>query len=310
MERVINEIKKVVFGKDEVIEKIIMCILSSGHALLEDIPGVGKTTLALAISKTLELKYNRMQFTSDVMPSDITGFMMYDKVKNEFKFREGPIICNMFLADEINRASSRTQSALLEVMEEHKVSIEGKQHNLDEPFFVIATQNPFGSAGTVLLPQSQMDRFMICVSMGYPSLDEEKNILISRKEGNPMDTIEKVLSKEDIMKYRKEVDNVYVEEDIYDYVISLVNKTRNHPEINVGCSPRGSLAIIKLAKSRAYMKKRDYVLPEDVKYIFVDACVHRIVPKAYDNKCISNKRINILKGILNSVSEPSIKRKV
>lgn len=310
MERVINEIKKVVFGKDEVIEKIIMCLLSSGHVLLEDIPGVGKTTLALAISKTIELKYNRMQFTSDVMPSDITGFMMYDKVKNEFKFREGPIICNMFLADEINRASSRTQSALLEVMEEHKVSIEGKQHNLDEPFFVIATQNPFGSAGTVLLPQSQMDRFMICVSMGYPSFDEEKDILISRKEGNPMDSIVKVISKEDIMKYRKEVDNIYVEEAIYDYIITLVNKTRNHPEINVGCSPRGSLAIIKLAKSRAYMKQRDYVLPEDVKYIFVDACVHRIVPKAYDNKCISKKRIDILKGILNSVSEPSIKRKV
>ncbi|MEG1301189.1 MAG: MoxR family ATPase [Erysipelotrichaceae bacterium] len=308
IENIINELKKVVYGKDEILRKIILCQLSSGHVLLEDIPGVGKTTIALAFSKIMDLDYQRMQFTSDVMPSDITGFKMYDKSRNEFVYQKGPILCNLFLADEINRTSPRTQSALLEVMEEHSITIDGVQKHLEEPFLVIATQNPYGSAGTNLLPQSQMDRFMICTSIGYPSPEAEAGILKNKSKGNALDTVNQIMSKQQLLQMREEVNNIHVDPAIHSYIISLVNETRNNEGVAIGCSPRASIAIMRLAKANAYLEKRDYVLPSDVKSVFVDACIHRLVLKVYDPSFVSKKRENILVEILNKIKEPNIKK--
>lgn len=274
------EINRVIMGKEDIIRKILMTILSDGHVLLEDVPGVGKTTMALAFSKVLGLSSRRIQFTPDVMPSDVVGFYYYNKEKNEFLYRDGVVMTNLLLADEINRTSSRTQSALLEVMEEGQVTVDGICHRVPEPFFVIATQNPVGSAGTQTLPESQLDRFMVKLSMGYPDLESEIALMSDRSTGNPLDEIKQIITKEELLSLQKEVSEIYVSPLIYRYIAMLAAATRKHELVILGISPRGSLALSKMAKASAYMAGRDYVIPGDVKACVKDVFGHRLVLKS------------------------------
>ena len=274
---VIEEVKKVVVGKDDCIKKVFAAVLSGGNILIEDVPGVGKTTMALAFSKAMGLKNQRVQFTPDVMPADILGFSMYKKETGEFEFREGPIMCNLFLADEINRTSPKTQSALLEVMEEGMVTVDGVSRPVPSPFVVIATQNPKGSAGTQLLPESQLDRFMICVSMGYPDMDSEIEIAKGKNLKNEIHTVENVLSAEELLQMQKEVEEVFVHDRVYAYICQLVQKTREDSYIELGLSPRATLACVQMAKAWAYLSGRNYVTPDDVCLVLHDIGKHRLV---------------------------------
>ncbi len=277
-----NEVRKVVLGKDEVIEKILATSLAGGHVLLDDIPGVGKTTLALAFSYATSMDYHRLQFTPDVLPTDVTGFSIYDKRTDSFQYKEGVAMCNLFLADEINRTSSKTQSALLELMEEGSVTVDGNKHELPNPFVVIATQNPIGSVGTQMLPDSQLDRFMVCLTMGYPSITDEVLILKGRQENNPLSEVKSVATKEDIIAMRELVKNVYTDDKIYEYIAAISDATRNNEMLKLGLSPRGSLAIARVARAIAFLHGRNYVIPDDISDIFLDVATHRIVlsPKA------------------------------
>lgn len=274
--RVVSEVKKAVTGKDDCIKKALAAILAGGHILIEDVPGVGKTTLVMAFSKALSLETHRMQFTPDVMPADILGFNMYRKETGRFEYYPGAIMCNLFLADEINRTSPKTQSALLEVMEEGKVTVDGESRKVPDPFVVMATQNPKGSAGTQLLPESQLDRFMICMSMGYPDLYDEVEIL-KGKSGSVESKVLPVVDREQLLAIKEQVDEVQVSNQVYAYVASLSKATREHSYIDLGLSPRGSIAAVRMAKAWAYLEGRDYVLPEDVVSIFLDIAKHRIV---------------------------------
>jgi MoxR-like ATPase len=276
-QQIITEVRKVVLGKDDVIVKTLMTLLSKGHILIEDIPGVGKTTLALAFSKALSLEYKRMQFTPDVMPSDITGFSVYQKEVGELVYKPGAAICNLFLADEINRTSSKTQSALLEVMEEGGVTVDGVTHRVPQPYTVIATQNPAGSAGTQLLPESQLDRFMVRLTIGYPDQQSEIAMMKGRKEADPMDGVQAVANAEEIIGMQDAVAKVFVSDAVYTYIADLVALSRASEELSLGVSPRGTLAVVKMAKSCAYLCGRDYVIPDDVKRVFADVCSHRVV---------------------------------
>lgn len=299
---IIKEIKKVILNKDDVISKVLMTIFANGHILLEDVPGVGKTTLALALSKTMELDCKRLQFTPDVMPSDVVGFTMYNKQSGQFEYRPGAALCNLFLADEINRTSSRSQSALLELMEERKVTVDGVTHPLPSPYFVIATQNPIGSAGTQLLPESQLDRFMVCLSMGYPDEESEIQILKGRESQDPLEQVEAVISSQEILEIQKLIETIYIDDTVYHYLLALVTATRNHPSIKMGLSPRGSLALMRMSKTCAFLHSRDYVIPTDLQEIFFSVCGHRIVltPKAKASSCAKE----ILSEILEEVPLP------
>ena len=274
---ILPEIKKAVIGKDKIIVKTLLAILCKGHILIEDIPGVGKTTLALAFSKALSLEHNRMQFTPDVLPSDVTGFSILNKVTGKFEFRPGVAFCNLFLADEINRTSSKTQSALLELMEEKSITVDGNTYKLPEPYTVIATQNPIGSAGTHNLPDSQLDRFMIKLSMGYPDFGGEVAILKSKFNSNPLETVKPVANPELILALQEYISNIYVDDRIYEYIVALSAATRNHPMLKLGISPRGTLALMQLSKGIAVAMGRDYVIPDDVVYICADVFEHRLI---------------------------------
>ena len=271
-----KEIEKVVKGKNDKIQKIIAVILAKGHILLEDVPGVGKTTTALALSHVMNLRYGRVQFTPDVLPTDITGFTMYNKQTEKFEYRYGAVMCNLFLADEINRTSPKTQSALLQVMEEGKVTIDRKNFIIPKPFIVIATQNPTGSTGTQKLPESQLDRFMIKISMGYPDRSNEIDILKGEKTDKFKD-INQVLSATEIVKVQEIVEKVFVNDKIYGYIADLVSATRNSEYIQTGLSTRASIALLRLARAYAFMDGRDYCAPEDVIRSFYDISGHRIV---------------------------------
>lgn len=275
LDLLLKEINKAVKGKDNIIEQVIITIMAGGHILMEDIPGVGKTTLALAVSKAMGLDYKRMQFTPDVLPSDVTGFSMFNKKTNEFEYKPGAIMTNIFLADEINRTSSKTQSALLEAMEECKVTVDGVTRRLPEPFIVIATQNPFGSAGTQRLPQSQIERFMTRISMGYPDSDSEIEILKS-SAGSKLDNVNNIMSREELMDIIAQTDKCYADDSICRYIVDISGATRNSKLISTGISPRGSVAILKMAKAYAVYKSRDYVIPEDIKAIIYSTACHRI----------------------------------
>ncbi len=282
---ILGEVKKAVVGKDNVLAKVLLAILARGHILLEDIPGVGKTTMALAFSKALSLKYNRVQFTPDVMPSDITGFSIYNKATGAMEYQPGAVLCNLFLADELNRATSRTQSALLEAMEEGQVTVDGVSHPVPQPFLVIATQNPAGASGTQPLPDSQMDRFMIRLSMGYPAPADEF-AMVRRKQGNnPLDQVRQALDLNSLAALRAQADQVFVSDPVLDYIIRLVNATRSHPMIVQGASPRASLALTAMAKAAALVFGRDFVNPEDVSMVFADVVTHRLIlsPRAEAN---------------------------
>lgn len=275
-----NEVKKAIIGKDEVIGKVLMAILAQGHVLLEDVPGVGKTTLATAFARALGLDTRRIQFTSDTMPSDIIGFSVYDMQSGELQYKPGAIMTNLLLADEINRTSSKTQSALLEAMEEGQVTVDGITRELSSPFIVLATQNPIGSAGTQMLPVAQLDRFLMRISMGYPDRASQIEMMKERHHAKPLDEVSAVVDIPTLQKLIEETTQIHVENLIYEYISELVEHTRTNPHIQLGISPRGALAICRTAKACAYLKGRDYVIPEDVTEVFCDVGAHRIVLSA------------------------------
>lgn len=301
---VVTEIEKTVIGKHEAVEKVFCAILAGGHVLIEDIPGLGKTTMAMAFAKAMGLEASRMQFTPDVLPSDITGFHIYDQEKAAMQFQPGAIFCNLFLADEINRTSPKSQSALLEVMEEGKVTVDGKTMELEQPFTVIATQNPSGSAGTQLLPESQLDRFMIRISMGYPAETDEINILKSKKDEERKETA-CVLSRQRLLQMQEIVKRVFIHDMIYKYIVSLVQATRDNPNLELGASPRAGVALCRMASAYAFLQGRDYVVPDDVQKVFMNVTAHRVIlGPAARMKHISKEQV--LNDILETVPRPRV----
>jgi len=303
--RIMDEVNKVVIGKRVIIGKVLTAILAKGHILLEDNPGVGKTTLALAFSKAMALEHHRLQFTPDVLPTDVVGYHLLSMDGDSFQYKPGAIMCNLFLADEINRTSSKTQSALLEVMEEGKVTVDSVTREVPKPFVVMATQNPIGSVGTQMLPESQLDRFMVRLSMGYPDMKSEIGILKERQNSNPLDKVVQVVEKEDILLMQNMVETVFVHDSIYEYITLLVQQTRENPLIELGVSPRGSLALMNMVKATAFLSRREYVIPSDVQYIFKDVAAHRMILKAKAR--INNVTVdNLLDDILRTVIAPRI----
>ncbi|MBR3739755.1 MAG: MoxR family ATPase [Clostridia bacterium] len=278
LEKVRRELEKVIAGKSDVIGKVLSALVAGGHILLDDVPGVGKTTLAVALGKAMDLNCRRIQFTPDVLPSDIVGFSMYDKESGAFVYRPGIINgANLLLGDEINRTSSKTQSALLEAMEEKQVTVDGNTYPLQTPFFVIATQNHVGMAGTQMLPYAQMDRFMVCLMVGYPDHDAQMDMLRARQMGDPLSKVEKVMSRETLLNMQREALGVTVKDSVLDYITRLCIASRAHPWLDVGVSPRGALHLQRVCQARAYMEGRDYVTGSDVQAVFHDVCAHRVV---------------------------------
>lgn len=303
--QIMDEVNKVVIGKRVIIGKVLTAILAKGHILLEDHPGVGKTTLALAFSRAMALDYHRLQFTPDVLPTDVVGFHLLNKDGDSYQYKQGAIMCNLFLADEINRTSSKTQSALLEVMEEGKVTVDSVTREVPKPFVVMATQNPIGSVGTQMLPESQLDRFMIRLTMGYPDMKSEIGILKERQNNNPLEKAVQVVDKDEILMMQNLVEEVFVHDSIYEYITLLVQQTRENPLIELGVSPRGSLALMNMVKSTAFLSGRDYVVPGDVQYIFKDIAAHRMILKAKAR--VNNVTVdNLLDDILRIVRPPKI----
>jgi len=306
--KIINEINKTIIGKDEVIAKVLMAILAKGHILLEDTPGVGKTTLALAFSKTMGLDYKRIQFTPEIMPADVVGFSVYSKDKEKLLYQPGAVLCNLLLVDEINRASSKTQSALLEAMEECSVTVDGVTRQLPNPFTVIATQNPIGSTGTQMLPESQMDRFMVKLSMGYPEFQDELKILKNKQSRELLKSLEQSTNTTEILQIQEQVENVHIDDDIYVYITRLASTTREHQLIRLGVSPRGSIALVRMSKSAAWLAGRDYVIPSDVQLVFFDVFEHRIILNTQVS--LGNATVHsILSRIMQTVLPPDISRK-
>ena len=302
-EEIMREVRKVIFGKDECIRQVMTAILAGGHILIEDIPGVGKTSMALAFARAMNLTQNRVQFTPDVLPSDIVGFSMFIKEKEAFVYQPGAVMCNLFLADEINRTSAKTQSALLEVMEEGTVTVDGVTRNVPDPFIVIATENPIGSAGTQRLPESQLDRFMVCVVMGYPDAEAEMEILSRQPRRALLDRVQPVMDKNDLLAMQQQVDEVYMSDEIRRYIVELSRATRRDSRLALGLSPRASLAVAGMARAAAFLGGRNYVAPQDITAIFADAARHRL--------CLTEQARtggdtvqNILDDVLHTVPRP------
>lgn len=270
-----QEVNKVIRGKQDVVERVLAAIVSGGHILMEDIPGVGKTTLATTFAKALSLDYKRVQFTPDVLPSDILGFSMYQNTTGQFVFREGAVFCNLFLADEINRTSPKTQSALLEVMEEHHATVDGVTRELPDPFIVIATENPLGSSGTQMLPESQLDRFMICVSMGYPAHRDAVDIL-KGETMNLVAGVQAVLSEQELCVLRNACERIYVHDSVYEYIVDLVEESRRNPLFEMGASPRAAIALLRISRATAMLQGRDFVTAQDVQAVLKDVLGHRV----------------------------------
>ncbi|NLH01405.1 MAG: MoxR family ATPase [Clostridiales bacterium] len=302
---ILDEIQKVIIGKQDVIEKLLMSIFAKGHILLDDVPGVGKTSMALAISRALGLQYRRIQFTPDVLPSDITGFSIYNKNSGAFDYMPGVVNnANILLGDEINRTSSKTQSALLEAMEEGQVTVDGKTHPLQEPFIVIATQNNVGTAGTQLLPYAQLDRFLIRLSVGYPDFNSQMEIIRDRQKINPLDKIKQVCSKDDVLRIQSGVNEIEVKDSILAYITQIVIASRNNPMIELGISPRGAIFICRMAKAHAYLMGRNHVVPDDVQSVLGDVCAHRII-LSQRAKMQQITTDHVLKKILEGVKVPN-----
>ncbi len=301
--QVMSEVKKVIVGKDACIEKVMAAILAGGHVLLEDVPGVGKTEMAMAFSRAMGLTTNRIQFTPDVMPADITGFSMYQRETGEFTYRPGAVMCNLLLADEINRTAPKTQSALLEVMEEARVTVDGVTRPVPKPFIVLATQNPLGFAGTQRLPEAQMDRFLICISMGYPSAEDEIQMLKQRHSTRPIERVQAVAGEQDIIRMQRETEQVFIHDKIYQYMVMLAGATRRHPFLELGLSPRGTLALGRMARANAFLEGRDHVVPADVQAVIRDVAVHRMRMngRGKGENCAME---DILNEVLKNVGEP------
>ena len=304
IEKISNEVKGVIKGKDEVISKVMMAMLAKGNVLLEDVPGVGKTTMALAFARAMGLDTKRVQFTPDTLPSDIIGFSVYDKETGELSYKEGAIVTNLLLADEINRTSSKTQAALLEAMEEKKVTVDGVTRVLPDPFIVLATENPAGSAGTQMLPNSQLDRFMVKLSIGYPDVESQAEILADRHTENPVDKVEQVVSDEELKEMIQKANEVYIAKSVYEYIAKLVQKTTEHEMVSLGVSPRGALSLCQMAKAYAFVNSRDFVTPDDIRAAFADVCGHRLMlnSKARLNELSAE---NILADIIKDVEMPA-----
>lgn len=306
IENIVTNIEKVIVGKQKEIYDIMKGMISGGHILIEDVPGVGKTTLIKAIKESLSLTYSRIQFTPDLLPSDITGISIYNAGTGKFTFNKGPIFSNIVLADEINRTSPKTQSALLEVMEEMQVSEGGITYEVEKPFFIMATENPIEYEGTFSLPEAQLDRFMIKVHLGYPSKMDEAYILNLYRQENPLDKLMPVASKEDIINIQKQVKEIKVNDEINKYIVNIIDATRNHKEIVLGGSTRASLALLRVAQATALIKNRNYVIPEDVKENVKLVLSHRII---LTNGSIARgiKAENVLEEILNVVIAPKVR---
>ncbi|MCR5608561.1 MAG: MoxR family ATPase [Lachnospiraceae bacterium] len=303
---VLNEVNKVVIGKSEVIRQVMTSIIAGGHILLEDTPGVGKTTIAVAFSKAMELDVRRVQFTPDVMPTDVIGFNILNKDGN-MEYKEGPVLCNLFLADEINRTSPKTQSALLEVMEEGKITIDGMVKEVPQPFIVMATQNPTGSAGTQLLPESQLDRFMVKLSVGYPDVESEVVMLRGKMSAQGVESVQQVITREDLINIKNEVLNIFVNDAVLKYIADIAAATRNNYYLKLGLSPRGTIALAAMSKATAYLSGREYVIPEDVRYVADSVMGHRVIlnTKARVNNVTTDM---VIDDILKNIAAPNIYR--
>ena len=306
-EHIIHEIGNAFIGKDDVVRKVLMAIYAGGHILLEDCPGVGKTTLALSFSKVLGLDYKRIQFTPDTLPSDITGFTMYNRRTNEFEYREGAANCQLLLADEINRTSPKTQSALLETMEEHSVTVDGETHILPSPFICIATQNPMGAAGTQPLPDSQLDRFMVRLSIGYPSTEKQMEIIHAQRYSSPLDSLRSVTNAESVLETQHFLSSIHINDTVLTYLIQLCEATRTLPLVELGVSPRGVSALVRMARAHAVLNERDFVVPEDIQDVFVDVCAHRMAlrPQARVEGVTAEE---LLRDLLDQLKPPTAQR--
>ena len=304
-QQILSQIRKVVVGKDTTLLWVLAAILARGHILLEDIPGVGKTTMALAFSRVLDLRCSRVQFTPDVLPSDVTGYSVPDPAGG-MRYQPGAVLCNLFLADELNRATSRTQSALLEAMEEGQVTVDGVSHRLPQPFVVIATQNPTGAAGTQLLPDSQMDRFIVRLSLGYPNPGDEAAMVLNRQGGNPLLRLSALMTREELTAMQDQVAGTYLNEAVVEYIVQLINATRQSGDILRGASPRATLAVTAMAKAVAQLRGRDYVVPGDVREVFICTVAHRLIlsPRAEGQGKTPEQ---ILGGILTQVPPPRLR---
>ena len=300
---IINEVSRALLGKRDVIEKALMAIYAGGHILLEDVPGTGKTTLALALSRALGLDFKRVQFTPDTLPSDITGFSMFDRDAGTFRFVWGAVNCNMLLGDEINRTSSKTQSALLEAMEEKQVTVDGICYPLPDPFCVIATQNQVGTAGTQPLPNAQLDRFLVQLTIGYPDYESQMALIRDRQLENPMEQVQQAADAASLLSMQQEVRRVAMDDKIIDYITRLAMASREHPLLRLGISPRGALAVSRMAKACAYLHGRDYTLPEDVQEIFADVCAHRVL-LSQQAKTQQSTAQDVMQALLREVALP------
>ena len=307
VQQVLDQAKKTIVGKDQALLQVLLTILARGHVLLEDIPGVGKTTMALAFSKALGLQYKRVQFTPDVMPSDITGFSLYNRSTGRMEYQPGAVLCNLFLADELNRASSRTQSALLEAMEEGQVTVDGTTHPVPKPFFVIATQNPAGASGTQLLPDSQLDRFTLRLSIGYPTRQQEAQMVRQRQGGNPLDQVQQVMDRQELENLCNMVQEVYLCDEVLDYLLRLVEETRRDSRIRQGASPRATLSLVSVSRAMAFAHGRDYVVPEDVAGVFANVIGHRMLYQQTPGQMGRGKNPDLLAEILGRVKAPKLR---
>lgn len=307
LQAIISEVQKAVIGKQAVIEKALMALLADGHILLDDIPGVGKTTLALALSRALGLQYNRIQFTPDVLPSDIVGFSVYNKETGGFEYKSGVVTnTNLLLGDEINRTSSKTQSALLEAMEERQVTVDGRTYPLQTPFTVIATQNNVGTAGTQMLPYAQMDRFLVRLSIGYPDYEAQMTILRDRQNAEPLTAVREVVTRDEVVRMQREVRAVTAKDVVLDYITRLTMASREHPMLELGISPRGALFLDRMAKAHAYLDGRDYVTGEDVQAVFCDVCAHRVI-LSQEARLEAKSAQDVLQDLLHRVDVPDRK---
>ncbi len=301
--QVVDQVNRVILGKEPEVREVFLAFLADGHILLEDVPGVGKTTLAMAFSRTMELECKRVQFTPDVMPSDLTGFSVYNRDEGKFVYQPGSVFCNLLLADEINRTSPKTQSALLEVMEERRVSVEGVTREVPKPFLVIATENPTGSAGTQLLPESQVDRFLISLTIGYPDFDHELQMAMQVARTSRLDALKPVITKEELLEMQQDIDKIYIKDSVYRYLLRLVTTTRDHPYLERGASPRATIALVRMAKASAWFDERQFVTPGDVASQFPFVVSHRLLLNT--SAKMENKQISsIIDEILTQVEKP------